>query len=1018
MKTLFFFILLPVLLLSQNSEWENFINYETVLSSCVQEDSIWFGTNAGLVKFNKNNKNLTYYNTGNSDIPSNSISDIQIDSEGKLWLALDFAGMATFDHGEWEHFNSSNSPVNIATQIIVDKYDNKWIKVFFEEILKFSGDRRGWEIFDTTNSEIKNYDYGFGEFQNDNNGNIYIGTNSGLLKYDGEKWNNFNKSNSSIPFDKVSHIAIQENGDLWVGTNVSSTSFSLARYDGNSWQSYSLVNIGLSQREFVTSIMVDNEDNVWITSGDFRLIKFDGNEWNTYQKPNSTLYPTLLKIDDENNIWVALESFGFAKFDGTDWTTYDKENYEKLNTIISALEVDSDGNIWLGLWDTGLVKFDGTNWTLYENSSEYNLGSIMSIQEDIEGKIWVTDFNTSLYVIDNAEFKEVYSPAPLYTHFYSSFIDEAGNKWLTTSKGIYKYFGDGKETWTSYSVYNTDMPDNSKISSIALGSTGNLWVGTYTEGVIKFDGENWINFNEDNSDLNTNFISAIAIDSDNNKWIGSNGELYFYDDQTFTVFDNSVQGINWDHIRTIKFDGAQVWFGADNGLTKFDGVDWEFFNSSNSILPYDGVSSILVDDETKWFSTYEGVVSLNNGIWEHHILTASDYLTRANYITDIVVDEDNVKWFGTSAGLIKYEGETWQYTDIRSQPAVVELDNDENLWIGFQINFIDWNLGGYNLLIKYDGTTITNYTTFNSGIPGSFILAISIDSLNNKWLGSEDGLIKFDGTNSELFNTLNSVLPNNWVDVLETDLEGVLWIGTEDGLVKYDGADWTLFNTSNSSLPDNDILTIFVDRSNNKWIGTRDGGLAKYDNSTWTIYNSSNSLITSNSVNAIDIDDNDDLWLGTGNGLVKFDGNNWINYNRANSQLPSDGISSLAIDKNNFKWFNGSAGVTVFRGDSVFTPSDIIEAQEILSQSFSLSQNYPNPFNPSTTIGFYVSEFTSVTLKLYDVLGQLVKTLLDKNLYPGKYEVNFNANEFSSGIYFYRIDTKSFSQTKKMLLIK
>ncbi len=85
---------------------------------------------------------------------------------------------------------------------------------------------------------------------------------------------------------------------------------------------------------------------------------------------------------------------------------------------------------------------------------------------------------------------------------------------------------------------------------------------------------------------------------------------------------------------------------------------------------------------------------------------------------------------------------------------------------------------------------------------------------------------------------------------------------------------------------------------------------------------------------------------------------------------------------------------------------------------FSLSQNYPNPFNPSTNIKFTVAENASVTLKVFNVLGEEVATLVNKTMKPGNYSVQFNAENLTSGIYFYTLKSDNFVQTKKMLLLK
>ena len=89
-----------------------------------------------------------------------------------------------------------------------------------------------------------------------------------------------------------------------------------------------------------------------------------------------------------------------------------------------------------------------------------------------------------------------------------------------------------------------------------------------------------------------------------------------------------------------------------------------------------------------------------------------------------------------------------------------------------------------------------------------------------------------------------------------------------------------------------------------------------------------------------------------------------------------------------------------------------------IPEKFSLLQNYPNPFNPQTKIRFLLPAGSNVTLSVYDVSGKLVTVLLNRQLAAGSFEVNWNAGNLPSGIYFYRIETGSFSQTRKMILIK
>lgn len=114
---------------------------------------------------------------------------------------------------------------------------------------------------------------------------------------------------------------------------------------------------------------------------------------------------------------------------------------------------------------------------------------------------------------------------------------------------------------------------------------------------------------------------------------------------------------------------------------------------------------------------------------------------------------------------------------------------------------------------------------------------------------------------------------------------------------------------------------------------------------------------------------------------------------------------------------SSSAGMPGSQGRSSPTLSKESVTKEV-PQQFELSANYPNPFNPSTTIRYAIAQNSFVTLKVFDVLGKEITTLVNEEKSPGYYDVQFNAPQLSSGIYFYQIQAGSFSGVKKMLLIK
>lgn len=123
---------------------------------------------------------------------------------------------------------------------------------------------------------------------------------------------------------------------------------------------------------------------------------------------------------------------------------------------------------------------------------------------------------------------------------------------------------------------------------------------------------------------------------------------------------------------------------------------------------------------------------------------------------------------------------------------------------------------------------------------------------------------------------------------------------------------------------------------------------------------------------------------------------------------------------------NLALGFGPFPGDTIRSrvrnapclPIGITPISSEIPNQFSLEQNYPNPFNPSTNIEFRIANFGFVELKIFDAIGREIAILVNEELKPGTYESDFNGNGFASGVYYYKLITKDYVETKKMVLIK
>ena len=153
-----------------------------------------------------------------------------------------------------------------------------------------------------------------------------------------------------------------------------------------------------------------------------------------------------------------------------------------------------------------------------------------------------------------------------------------------------------------------------------------------------------------------------------------------------------------------------------------------------------------------------------------------------------------------------------------------------------------------------------------------------------------------------------------------------------------------------------------------------------------------------------------EVWSQLGNKLIGSD---------AVGNANQGGAVAIALDGNTII-VGGIADNTNKGAAWVFVPgtTSIEQTSNETPSRFLLEQNYPNPFNPSTKISFKIVETGFTSLKVYDVLGNEVTTLVHQELQSGSYQFDFNAKELTSGIYFYKLQTGSFVETRKMILLK
>ncbi len=387
----------------------------------------------------------------------------------------------------------------------------------------------------------------------------------------------------------------------------------------------------------------------------------------------------------------------------------------------------------------------------------------------------------------------------------------------------------------------------------------------------------------------------------------------------------------------------------------------------------------------------------------------------SNVIGSIVVDSNNVKWIGTDNGMVKIEGNNWQIFDTTNTLLgtnlihPVALDKLNNIWC----------ILGSKGIAKFDGNNWTIFDTTNSGIPHNLVADISVDANNIKWIATR-GLAKFNDTTWVIYDTLNSGIPGNAPYSLYSE-KNIKWVGTiGKGLGRYNDTSWINY------IPGIWVTDVTVDYTSNVWIATYFSGLAKfnYSQNQWTVYNTTNSGLPTNYIVEV-LTDKYKKWIGTGGGgLAYYNDTNWTVFTPSNSPLPGYGVLGLGFDSNKNLWICTDEGLAIYNSSGIV---GVIINENIISENFELFQNYPNPFNPITKIRFDIpsvgqrhsaSGGFDVQLIVYDMLGSEIAMLVDKQLSAGTYNIEWNASDYPSGVYFYKLEVENYSVTKKMVLIK
>ena len=320
-------------------------------------------------------QNWKFWDMSNSNIPSNTITDVAVDASDNVWIST-YNGVAKFNGTSWVIYNQSNSPVpNDVCYSIATEGNKVWIGSVWG-LVEFDGGAT-WNVYTSGNSGLP-YSY-ITSIDVDRFGNKWIGSlyifgmaAGGLTKYDNSNWITYNTSNSDISSDWVGSTFIDHNNTAWIGTN-----YGLNIFNDTTWTVFQTFNSGIAGNG-ISSVRWNNlQQQYWIGTTNGLSVYDTLNNWFTYDTSNFMLsnYIRTIEIDRTNKIWISCLSIGIVMYDGSNWQYFDTLNTGQFVKSAGVFAFDSKNNLWVA---TGYgLAFYGDTTTL--NINTYQRRTSLSI---------------------------------------------------------------------------------------------------------------------------------------------------------------------------------------------------------------------------------------------------------------------------------------------------------------------------------------------------------------------------------------------------------------------------------------------------------------------------------------------------------------------------------------------------------------------------------------------------------------------------------------------------------------
>lgn len=678
----------------------------------------------------------------------------------------------------------------------------------------------------------------------DKKGYLWFGTRDGLNKFDGSKFVVYRHrigDETSLSNNYIHSIYEDSKGNLWVGTQNGLNKFNPKNNNFTQYKNSDTKNS--IPTNIIWNIIELDQNRLWLATSNgisefntntkkIKSLKNDSKSYNFLSKNTRSFFKT-----KEGNLWICnaedIDLYNpkkgfFKKYK----FPYSRNKDIHLNDLATLFQ-DSKNNIWLG-YEKGLALYDFKSdlFIDFEFKEKKAIGSaIRSISEDLSGNLWIGSY-AGIYIL-NAE------------------------------HSVLKHVVHDEKEYTSLS--------QNSIYKILCDSRGDMWIGTWADGVDYFNRDNdifkEISFGDSTLKLNYKIVSGMAEDKNGNLWIGTEGGgLNFYNRKTnrFNYYKNepnNANSISANNVKSVIYDrGGNLWIGIHDG-----GVN--FLNPNSTPLKFEKIDFQNTNESS---------------LQSYKVLTLFE-------------DKIGNIWIGTlTGGLLVYNKKDKKITrihkDIRAIMSIVQTKNPDFILAGGSNGLEKININSKErkeIVIKKKGNNKNSFLYINS---------IFIDDFNHYWIGTEgEGLFMYNPLRLETKNYgLQEGLPNDIIYGVLADNNGNMWISTNYGISRLNVLSNQIKNFNQwDGLQGNEFnYGSFLKTKNNELFFGGTNGITHFNASDIV----KNTFVPVIDINNIDVNNEPYLKITDSTAKVK------LKYNENNFSIDFTALNYRQAEKNEFAY--------------------------------------------------------------------------------------------------------------------